>query len=147
MTPATTTTVQDHDNCAMPLVRRVYALLGRDDSGLRVGDPLPRGWHFILFTPTDPQTIIGPDGTPRRGDSDAPPGLPRRLMCGRRFTLCSDIPIGANVSRTTPVLSLAEKTCRSARFSTQTAPHLTTFYESCGFRPTAAGLIDLTKVA
>ena len=26
-------------------------------------------------------------------------------------------------------------------------PHLTTFYESCGFRPTAAGLIDLTKVA
>ena len=26
-------------------------------------------------------------------------------------------------------------------------PHLTVFYESCGFRPTAAGLIDLTKSA
>jgi ribosomal protein S18 acetylase RimI-like enzyme len=26
-------------------------------------------------------------------------------------------------------------------------PHLTNFYASCGFRPTAAGLIDLTKLA
>jgi ribosomal protein S18 acetylase RimI-like enzyme len=26
-------------------------------------------------------------------------------------------------------------------------PHLNSFYESCGFRPTAAGLIDLTKLA
>jgi len=26
-------------------------------------------------------------------------------------------------------------------------PHLTGFYESCGFRPTTAGLIDLTKPA
>lgn len=26
-------------------------------------------------------------------------------------------------------------------------PHLTTFYEHCGFRPTAAGLIDLTRLA
>jgi len=24
--------------------------------------PLPRGWHFILFTPTAPQPVIGPDG-------------------------------------------------------------------------------------
>ncbi len=126
MTPATTTTVQDHDNCAMPLVRRVYALLGRDDSGLRVGDPLPRGWHFILFTPTDPQTIIGPDGTPRRGDSDAPPDLPRRMMGGRRFTFFSDIPIGANVTRTTQVLSRAEKTGRSGRFMIQTSRQLIT---------------------
>lgn len=26
-------------------------------------------------------------------------------------------------------------------------PHLASFYESCGFRPTAAGLIDLTRMA
>lgn len=26
-------------------------------------------------------------------------------------------------------------------------PHLAGFYESCGFRPTAAGLIDLTRLA
>jgi 3-methylfumaryl-CoA hydratase len=126
MTHAAATTVQDHDNCALPLVRRVHALLGRDDSGLRVGDPLPRGWHFILFTPTDPQTIIGADGTPRRGDSDAPPELPRRMMGGRRFTFFSDIPIGANVTRTTQVLSRAEKSGRSGRFMIQTTRQLIT---------------------
>jgi ribosomal protein S18 acetylase RimI-like enzyme len=26
-------------------------------------------------------------------------------------------------------------------------PHLTAFYEACGFRPTAAGLIDLSRLA
>src|SRR5262245_57433660 len=71
---------EERDNCALPLVRRVYALLGQDDSRVRTGDPLPRGWHFILFTPTAPQTAIGLDGTPmRKGGPDAPAGLPRRM--------------------------------------------------------------------
>jgi 3-methylfumaryl-CoA hydratase len=112
---------EEHDNCALPLVRRVYALLGRDDSGVRTGDPLPRGWHFVLFTPTAPQTAIGPDGTAmRQGGPDAPADLPRRMMGGRRFTFFSDIPIGADVRRTSEVVSSAEKTGRSGRFMIRT---------------------------
>ena len=117
---------EEHDNCALPLVRRVYALLGRDDSHVRTGDPLPRGWHFILFTPTAPQTVIGPDGTPtRQGSPDGPADLPRRMMGGRRFTFFSDIPIGADVRRTSEVVSSAEKimgSVASARPSPALAP-------------------------
>ena len=106
-------------------MRRVYALLGQDDSKVRTGDPLPRGWHFILFTPTAPQTIIGPDGTPvRQGESDAPADLPRRMMGGRRFAFFSDIPVGADVRRTSEVLSSAEKTGRSGRFMIRTTRQL-----------------------
>jgi 3-methylfumaryl-CoA hydratase len=112
---------EEHDNCALPLVRRVYALLGRDDSAVRTGDPLPRGWHFILFTPTTPQTVIGPDGTPtRQGASDGPAELPRRMMGGRRFTFFADIPIGADVRRSSEVVSSAEKSGRSGRFMIRT---------------------------
>ena len=116
---------EEHDNCALPLVRRVYALLGQDDGKVKTGDPLPRGWHFILFTPTAPQTIIGPDGTPmRQGGSDAPADLPRRMMGGRRFTFFSDIPIGADVRRKSEVLSSVEKTGRSGRFMIRTTRQL-----------------------
>ena len=112
---------EEHDNCALPLVRRVYALLGRDDATVRAGDLLPRGWHFLLFTPTARQTVIGPDGTPmRQGEPDGPTDLPRRMMGGRRFTFFSDIPIGANVRRTSEVVSSAEKTGRSGRFMIRT---------------------------
>jgi 3-methylfumaryl-CoA hydratase len=113
--------MEEHDNCALPLVRRVYALLGRDHSGVRTGDPLPRGWHFILFTPTAPQTVIGLDGTPsRQGAPDGPADLPRRMMGGRRFTFFADIPIGADVRRSSEVVSSAEKTGRSGRFVIRT---------------------------
>ena len=128
----------EHDNCALPLVRRVYALLGQDDSKVRTGDPLPRGWHFILFTPTAPQTIIGPDGTPvRQGESDAPADLPRRMMGGRRFAFFSDIPVGADVRRTSEVLSSAEKTGRSGRFMIRTTRQL--IYVNGAKRAGAAG--------
>jgi 3-methylfumaryl-CoA hydratase len=116
-----TEVTEEHDNCALPLVRRVYALLGPDDSRVRTGDPLPRGWHFILFTPTAPQTAIGPDGTAmRQGGPDAPADLPRRMMGGRRFTFFADIPIGADVCRSSEVVSSAEKTGRSGRFMIRT---------------------------
>lgn len=115
---------EDFDNCAMPLVRRVYALLGRDDSRLHNGDPLPRGWHFILFTPTAPQHTLGPDGTPTTKGAVTPPGLPRRMMGGRRFTFFSDIPIGADVRRVSEVVSSTEKTGRSGRFMIMTTRQL-----------------------
>ena len=64
---------EEHDNCALPLVRRVYALLGRDDSGVRTGDPLPRGWHFIRradFNPAEHQEV-DPFAVPAELDMEA----------------------------------------------------------------------------
>jgi 3-methylfumaryl-CoA hydratase len=116
---------EEHDNCALPLVRRVYALLGQDDTRVRAGDPLPRGWHFILFTPTASQRLIGPDGTPAgEGPSDQPADLPRRMMGGRRFTFFHDIPIGADVRRVSEVVSSTVKNGRSGRFMVRTTRQL-----------------------
>jgi 3-methylfumaryl-CoA hydratase len=117
--------VEDHDNCALPLVRRVYALLGKDDSRLRTGDPLPRGWHFILFTPAVAQHALGPDGTPKSNRAaGVPDDLPRRMMGGRRFTFFHDIPVGADVRRVSEVISSTMKHGRSGRFMIQTTRQL-----------------------
>lgn len=116
---------EEYDNCALPLVRRVYALLGQDDSRVRTGDPLPRGWHFILFTPTTAQHALGADGTPMaEGPSDVPADLPRRMMGGRRFTFFHDIPIGAGVRRVSEVVSSTTKNGRSGRFMVRTTRQL-----------------------
>lgn len=115
---------EDYDNCALPLVRRVHALLGQDDSKIRNGDPLPRGWHFILFTPTASQKVLGPDGTPTQTGAPSPAGFPRRMMGGRRFSFFSDIPIGADVRRVTEVVSSTEKSGRSGRFVIMTSRQL-----------------------
>src|SRR4029453_8252826 len=48
------------------------------------------------------------------------PDLPRRMMGGRRFTFFHDIPIGADVRRTSEVLSSVEKSGRSGRFMIRT---------------------------
>jgi 3-methylfumaryl-CoA hydratase len=117
--------IQDHDNCALPLVRRVCALLGQDDTQYRTGDALPRGWHFILFTPTAPQPSLNRDGTPAPlSASDIPPGFPRRMMGGRRFTFLADIPIGANVRKVSEVIASNEKSGKSGRFLVRTTRQL-----------------------
>lgn len=116
---------EEHDNCALPLVRRVCALLGQNDTQFRMDDALPRGWHFILFTPTTGQTTLSRDGTPAPiGASDIPDGFPRRMMGGRRFTFMSDIPIGANVRKTSEVISSSEKSGKSGRFLVRTTRQL-----------------------
>ena len=59
------------DVCALPLVRRMAALLDRDPGGLADGDPLPRGWHVAFFNPPTPQGHLRHDGVRRvcgRGD-------------------------------------------------------------------------------
>jgi 3-methylfumaryl-CoA hydratase len=116
---------EDFDNCALPLVRRVHALLGQDDTKVRTGDPLPRGWHFVLFTPTTPQTELGPDGAAlKKGVSVEPLGMPRRMMGGRRITFFSDIPIGADVRRISEVVSAIPKSGKSGRFMIMTTRQL-----------------------
>lgn len=120
-----TAQAEEHDNCALPLVRRVCALLGQDDTGFRSGDPLPRGWHFILFTPTAAQASLNRDGTPAPiGASDIPDGFPRRMMGGRRFTFLGDIPIGANVRKVSEVIGSSEKNGKSGRFLVRTTRQL-----------------------
>ena len=77
------------DYVTIPAVHRLSATLDRDDPMPKTGDPLPTGWHSILFPRVVRQSQIGPDGHPRRGDFLPPVPLPRRMFAGKRIPFTS----------------------------------------------------------
>ncbi len=111
------------DVCALPLVRRMAALLDRDPALLAEGDPLPRGWHVALFNPPTPQSQLRPDGAAHLGVTLPDLGLPRLMMGGRRMEFLGDIPIGAHVRRTSRAGAVTHKEGRSGRFALVDVEH------------------------
>src|SRR3954470_13814492 len=109
------------DVCALPLVRRVAAMLDLDPRAWREGDPLPRGWHVALFTPLTPQLALGRDGLPAL--EVAVTGLPRVMLGGRRARFAADVPIGVPVRRVSRIISVTPKEGRSGRFAIVTTRH------------------------
>ena len=116
---------QDHaaDVCALPLVRRLAALLDRDPRAFQDGQDLPRGWHMILFTPETPQSGLGPDGHPAAAAKLAPATLPRRMLGGRRTRFPGRLQVGAAVRRVSEVVAFEEKQGRSGRLAVATMRH------------------------
>jgi 3-methylfumaryl-CoA hydratase len=111
------------DTCALPLVRRLAALLNHDPTAWRQGDLLPHGWHMILFTPETPQNGLGPDGHPSGTGFLPPQPLPRRVLGGRRTRFLAQIRIGAEVRRFSEVIGFEEKSGRSGRLVVVTVRH------------------------
>ncbi len=111
------------DVCALPLVRRMAALLDRDPADFSNGDPLPRGWHVALFNPPTRQSELRADGAARLGVTLPDLGLPRLMMGGRRIEFFNDIPIGASVSRTSQLGAVTTKKGRSGRFALVDVEH------------------------
>src|SRR4051794_23408301 len=72
------------DICALPLARRLAAMLDRDPGALREGDPLPHGWHPMLFNVPTPQSELRSDGAANLGVPLPDIGLPRLMMGGRQ---------------------------------------------------------------
>lgn len=105
------------DVCALPLVQRLAALLDRVPSALADGDPLPHGWHVILFNPSTRQSDLRPDGAAALGVPLPDLGLPRLMLGGRRISFEGPIPIGARVTRTSKLRAATEKDGRSGRFA------------------------------
>ena len=111
------------DVCALPLVRRMAALLDRDPLGFADGDPLPRGWHVALFNPPTRQSELRADGAAHLGVTLPDLGLPRLMMGGRLIEFTGDIPIGARVRRTSQPGEVTIKTGRSGRFALVDVEH------------------------
>ena len=63
----------DVDYVTVPAVHRLSATLDRDDPMPKAGDPLPIGWHAILFPRVVRHSQVGADGHPaiRRSPSTA----------------------------------------------------------------------------
>jgi 3-methylfumaryl-CoA hydratase len=111
------------DVCALPLVRRMAALLDRDPDDFAEGDPLPRGWHVALFNPPTRQSQLRADGAAYLGVKLPDLGMPRLMMGGRRIEFLGDIPIGAKVHRTSRPGAVTTKTGRSGRFALVDVEH------------------------
>ena len=105
------------DVCALPLVRRLAAMLDRDPLALHDGDRLPHGWHVILFNLPTAQSQLRPDGAAGLGVNLPDIGLPRLMMGGRQCHFALDIPIGARVRRETRQGEVQLKQGRSGRFA------------------------------
>lgn len=87
------------DYVTIPAVHRLAATLDREDPFPRNGDPLPPGWHQILFPRVVRHSQIGADGHPERGDFLPPVPLPRRMFAGKRTTFHADLRVGDEVRR------------------------------------------------
>ncbi|OGA48588.1 MAG: hypothetical protein A3F74_22735 [Betaproteobacteria bacterium RIFCSPLOWO2_12_FULL_62_58] len=101
------------DYVTVPTIHRLSALLDRDDPFPRIGDPLPIGWHAILFPRVVRQSQIGPDGHPARGDFLPPVPLPRRMFAGKTVTFASDLRVGDEVRRESVIQNVELKQGRT----------------------------------
>lgn len=105
------------DVCSLSLVRRMAALLDHAPETYRTGDPLPRGWHVMLFNPPTAQKLLRHDGVASLGFTMPDLGLPRLMMGGRKIEFLADIPIGEAVVRRSRLGQIAQKEGRSGPFA------------------------------
>ena len=101
------------DYVTVPAVHRLAATLDRDDPMPRMGDPLPVGWHQILFPRVVRHSQIGADGHPERGDFLPPVPLPRRMFAGKRTTFHDSLRIGDEVRRDSVIREVSIKQGRT----------------------------------
>lgn len=101
------------DEMATPLVRRMAALTDRSDVALDRGAPVPNHWLSILFDDAAPQSALGPDGHPAKGDFLPPVPLPRRMLGGRRLTYHAPPRVGDALERETAIAAITPKVGRS----------------------------------
>jgi 3-methylfumaryl-CoA hydratase len=95
--------------CALPLARRIAAMLDIDPDTFSEGEALPRGWHFPLLAGATRRGALRADGFPGFGVPMPDLGLPRLLLLGRTVEFLSDIPLGASVERASTLDKLQHK--------------------------------------
>jgi 3-methylfumaryl-CoA hydratase len=103
------------DYVTVPAVDRLAATLDRDDPFPKPGDPLPIGWHQILFPRVVRHSQIGADGHPERGDFLPPVPLPRRMFAGKRTTFHADLLVGDEVRRDSTIKDVTIKQGRTGQ--------------------------------
>ena len=99
--------------CSVASVRRVAAMLNLNPDDVVEGNPLPRGWQFILMAADTRRSLLRADGFPGLGVTLPDLGLPRLMLGSRSVTYITDIPIGASVIRDSSIKSLTHKTTKS----------------------------------
>ena len=101
------------DTATLVPVAALTATLDRDDPAPRPGDPLPPLWHWLYHLPLARQSQIGPDGHPKRGGFLPPVPVPRRMWAGGRLTFHKPILLDQQITRTSTIVDVTEKSGRS----------------------------------
>jgi 3-methylfumaryl-CoA hydratase len=111
------------ETCTLGMAQRVAALLDLDVEAFKEGDPLPRGWQFILMAAATRKSQIRSDGFPGLGVTLPDLGFPRLLLGGRTVSYLKDILIGARLNRLSQIQSITEKSIPSGPMAVATVSH------------------------
>ena len=99
--------------CSLSAARRVAAMLDLDPDTIIEGEPLPRGWQFVLLGADTRRSALRADGFPGVGVPMPDLGLPRLLIGGRTVSYGQEIQIGATVQRTSAIQNVKRKSTDS----------------------------------
>jgi 3-methylfumaryl-CoA hydratase len=97
------------ETCGLAAVRRIAAMLDLDPDRFRAGEPLPRGWQFILLGADTRRSDLRADGFPGLGVPMPDLGLPQLMLGGRTVAFHADIPIGVSLRRTSTVKEIRHR--------------------------------------
>ncbi|MBV8850711.1 MAG: MaoC family dehydratase N-terminal domain-containing protein [Methylobacteriaceae bacterium] len=97
------------------LAEELRVTLDRDGPPPRAGDPCPLAIHWCLAPPMVPQSRLGPDGHPARGDFLPPVPLPRRMWAAGRLEFFDALRVGDAVERHSKIGDVNVKEGRSGR--------------------------------
>ena len=101
-------TTEAEDTIRLQPANFMEATLNRTPQ-LKEGDNLPPLWHWIYFLEAKPESDLGRDAHPKKGDFLPPIQLPRRIWAGGRFTFYNDLVIGEKAKKITTIRKIVEK--------------------------------------
>jgi 3-methylfumaryl-CoA hydratase len=105
------------------LAQELRVTLDRDGPPFRDGDVCPLAIHWCLAPPMVPQSRLGPDGHPARGDFLPPVPLPRRMWAAGRLEFNDALRVGDAVERHSKIADVNIKEGRSGRLCFVTVDH------------------------
>jgi 3-methylfumaryl-CoA hydratase len=108
-------TTSDRDVITPRIAQELRVTLDREGPPPREGDACPLAIHWCLAPPMVPQSRLGPDGHPARGDFLPPVPLPRRMWAAGRLEFLDALRVGDAVERRSRIADVSVKEGRSGR--------------------------------
>lgn len=106
-------TEKAQDEITLTPMAALAATLDRDDPPPALGDELPPLWHWLYFLPVHRQSMVGPDGHPKRGGFLPPVDLPRRMWAGSQLEFLRPLKAGSAITRLSSIESVTHKQGRT----------------------------------
>lgn len=100
------------DTISLTPVRALAATFNRKTE-ISGQSQLPALWHWLYFLETAAQQELAPDGHRQRGGFLPPITLPRRMWAGSQLQFHAPVHVGDQLTRSSSIHSIKEKTGRS----------------------------------